>query len=209
MKHALFYFCLLSAASSINASQAPTPNPLTLTDEENKCFEWFNATTKQMPSTIQQLCQEDKEVYEKRLKYADDPDAVTRSRNNYADKFLEQVKDNNLPLPYTPRIVKRTILKVVQGLHRGSIKPTDVLTARQHVYADLLTEQDKNTWTPTNYQKNPDQAHAVAQKFADLLAEQLISLKLVADTDEARKAKTEEIYQEKLARFKITYAEQK
>lgn len=85
-------------------------------------------------------------------------------------------------------------------------KPTDLLTARTYVWSTLLAKEEQQTWTDeTIYRSNPAAAEAVVDKWSKLLTHELVTLKLVDDTEEARAAKAKTFADEKKALLKKMY----
>src|SRR5688572_11237754 len=129
MKNILLLSCALisSASYAMDASEQKESTSLSteLTDVEQKSFDWFEKTAKQLPSTTQLLSQEDQEVIQKLTKYDDHPQEVTRSRHNYVRTFLAQAQEAHIPIEYNEDTIFSALLKVTKKLQTPSTqKPT-------------------------------------------------------------------------------------
>jgi hypothetical protein len=177
-----------------------------LTPLEKGYFEWFEQTSKQVPSVFQSLSAEDKTVFNQRLKFGEHPEEVTRSRTNYVRALYAYALQDGKPIACDEATLTTVVLKVTRKLHAQVLaKPTDLLSARIYVYNQLLTQQERATWTEANYVENPQAAHRVVVRFSNLLVEELARLGLVESTDEAKKQKAKELYHSKVAELKKAY----
>jgi len=208
MEYSRFLLCALlsSATGMFGSSEQSASLSDELSSADKECFAWFESTAKALPSTMQALSAQDKEVYQKGLKITDHPEEVIRSRNNYVDIFFAQAAKANIPPKYDAQTLKPVMLKVVKALHTKSVeKPTDLLTARTYVYTRLLTPEEQATWKEAAYLAHPEEAHQVAKKFSTLVVQELAKLKPLEYTDEVKRAKIDELYAEKVDRLKKTY----
>ena len=177
-----------------------------LTATEKSCYEWYVEQQKQLSSPYQKLSPEDIAVFNNRVSYSDNPEAVTRSRNNYAEAFYALAHAANIKMEYDKETLKLAFLKMTKAMHTKSIeKPTDVLSARMYVFSKLLTSQEQSAWTQPNYLQNPQETQKVVLKWSDRVSKELAKLKLIEDTEMAKAQKSQELYAEKLALFKKSY----
>ena len=200
----------MDSQDSKGQALAKDASPHELTATEKSCYEWYVEQQKKLSSPYQKLSSEDIAVFNNRINYTDNPEAVTRSRNNFVEVFYTLVHDANIKIEYDKETLQRTFLKMTKAMHTKSIeKPTDVLSARMYVFSQKLTEQEKSMWTQINYLKNPQEAEKVVLKWSDLVSKELAKLKLIVDTKEARELKSQELFDEKLAFFKKSYIKDK
>lgn len=178
---------------AMDSQNQPVQNEELSVTEKN-CYNWFVKTQKVVPQFYQKLPQEDRDVLNKGLKYLDNPEAVTRSRYNYAQAFLSELEKANIKPVYDKAILQSALLKMTKAMRNKSIeKPTDLLTTCMYVYSQLLTEQEQATYREDNYLKNPEAAHAVVQKWSHLVCDELIKLQLLGKYPNSKRSKSTRI----------------
>lgn len=206
MKYILVISILLASNCLSAMDSGKNEQAHELTASEKSCYEWFVKQEKTLPSYYNSLSPEDKEIFSKQVRYADNPDAVTRSRNNYVAAFYAQAKAAQIKLEYEEPVLQSALLKMTQAMHGKTIKkPTDELSARMYVFSQLLTPQEQLAWTKENYLKNTQEAESLAAKWAQLVSDELVKLNLIGGTSEAKTQKAQELYVEKTERFRKTY----
>jgi len=177
------------------------------TSEEQKSFMWFMQTMKQLKTPIMKnLSAEDQEVYNKRVQYKDDPEAVTRSRTNFVKALLKTAQDEKLDIPYEEDVLQSAVLKSTIALHSGNIIVTDEISARKKIFWEL-TQGEKDTWTRDKYLASSDATATVVKKWARQVADLCAQHKFIEDTNEAKQQKQEELFKEKMATLKREYAQ--
>jgi hypothetical protein len=196
----------------MNDAAAPAVAPQTtasedeITPDEKACFNWYEALAKEDPTYFSELPAEDQAVLMKHVKFQDDPDAVRRSRASIARVFLAHIGKKGIKPTCNETQLTSTLIKVSKKLHVPTTqKPTDLLTARTYVWSTLMTQEEKLTWCKEGYLSNPIAAETTIANWSKLLTNELVTLKLVEDTQEARAAKAKELADEKKAFLRKTY----
>ena len=199
MKYGLF--TLLIIGTSVYAMDGQ----LQLTAQEQSCYNWFVERQKTLPSTMKKLTPEDQEVFNKQIKFSDDPHAVIRSRHNFAEAFytLAQEENPESPLPHDKEFVKTTFVKMAKMLQNTEGKePTDLLTTRIWAWGKL-SDEDKKAYSADVYGNNPDATMAAVTKWSDVACKKLVELKLLSVEDIPNKQ--QEFKDEAKARFEKQY----
>lgn len=176
-----------------------------LTAEENNCFKWFRAQHDKLPShPLQKLTEEDQGVFNKNLLYAKNPIEVTRSRHNYVEAFWTLAEEARINRDdYDKDTLKRAVLKTAINMHTKKTKePTDEIEAREYAFVNELNSSEKSTWMKDNYLADPQAAESSILKWSDAVAKKLAELKLIEDTQEGKKGKSQELFTKKLAELK-------
>jgi hypothetical protein len=198
MKYGLLLLLVAGASASAMDKQ------LMLSTEEDKCYKWFVDMQKQIPSTLHQLSDEDREVFNKQIKFQDNPGAVIRSRNNFAAAFYAKAKEANpeQDLPYDEALVKSTFVKMAQIMATGVQEPKTYTQACMWAWGKISKEEQK-TFSEDAYLKEPEATKRVVNSLVDIICDKLIEIKLL--TAEEKEAKKKELYQERLDRFEKQY----
>ncbi len=177
---------------------------LKLTPEEQSAHTWFSGYRSKL-QFFKQLSPEDKALIDNKEKYDNNPVAMTRLNNNYIDAFYRAAQEAGVELKYTREILKRANLKVMRLIQsKTEEEVTDLPSARRQAWKNI-PEHEQDTFRPTNYRNNPKAAEAVALKFSQDIVKRLVSIKLVEDTEEAKKKRVDELYAEQLETFKSHY----
>lgn len=199
MKHISLFIALLATHVCVAMENDE------LTQTEKDCYNWFKELQKTVPSPFQALSPEDRKTFETQVKFQDDPEAVTQSRNNFAEAFFANAQKAGKELAYNKELLKATFIKMTKMMHGQTIKkPTDLLTARMYVFS-LLSPEEKITYSQGNYCKDPEATKVVIRKWSNLVCDELIKLNLLENSVKAREEREKELFDEVVARFEHTY----
>lgn len=200
-------YCLIMLVATVISISAMDKQP-SLSAEEDKCYQWFVDMQKRVPSTIQQLTSEDREVFSKQTKFQENPGAVIRSRNNFAVAFYAQAQAAcpEQRLPYDEALVKSTLVKMTQIMHTKSVQDPKTYTEACMWAWEKLSKEEQMTFSEDAYLKAPEETLKVTDKLTETICDKLIEIKLL--TSQERAAKKKELYEERIARFEKQYKNQ-
>jgi len=164
---------------------------------------WVQAKMKLFPKILESLPEEDRQVWNKGINYAQNPEAVTRSRRNYVTELVRQVQQSGSELEYDEETIQSAVLQSVIARHTKTVKVVDEQSARSFAFTQL-SEDEQATWRRPNYQACPEKAHQVAQKWSVLAAATCTQYKFIKPEEAEQTAK--KLYEEKLETFKTMYS---
>lgn len=140
------------------------------------------------------------------MRYVDNPQAVEQATRSYVLMLREIAAEKGIKLSYNFDIMYQAALKVKINLQsKQAQKPTDGLSARTYVFRQRLTPEEQATVLKKNYLVCPEAAHRAMAQAGKFLAEELVMLNLIENTEEARAACAANFLQEKLKSFKDHY----
>lgn len=179
----------------------------TLADEA--CYYWVKAEEKIVGIPYQDLSQEDKNVFDKLVKYKDDPEAVKRSRYNWADIVCNKVKMAGRELKYDNNTAGKTLLKMSILMHAEKINnPKTELTIRMWA-TKKLTSEEMGGWTATVFNQNREESEKTVLKWATITANEMSFKKLIESTPEAIEQKKRALFEEKMTDLEKAYIKNK
>jgi len=204
---------LLSSALCVAMNQQD--EDLTLTEIENKCWQWFQSLQTKIPCH-NKLDPKDQKFFGGDLLYKDHKEGIDRSRKNYVEALYKGVEEYNekgedkITIEYDEKITFNTILKLAKDMHSGIAKiPTDELGARKEAYK-MLTPEQKEMYSKKGYDKAPkateDAVRVWSQNFDKLVIQHNI---LKGSTEQEIHEMANQLFADQMARFKYQYTEQK
>lgn len=202
------YICTMDSDAAPAAPQT-TDDLAPLTAEEKALFDWFEPLAKEDPTYFNELPAEDQDVFKKRIKYQDNPELIKRSRASTARAFLAQAARKKIEVKCDEKTLTLVMVKMAKQLHApksdATAKPTDLLSARTYVWSQLMTEEQRATWSKEAYDANPRQVEKVTIEWSMILAKQLAEINLIEQTEAAIALKAQELFNEKWALLQKMY----
>ena len=175
------------------------------TPADEACYLWVKAQEKDLGIPYQELSQEDKNVFDKLVKYKDDPEAVKRSRYSWANIICNKVKTAGRELKYDNNTAGETLLKMSILMHSEKIKnPKTELTARMWANKEL-TPEELTGWTESVFKDNREQSEKTVSKWAGIAANKIAEIKLIENTPEAIEQKKQELFKFKMTDLEKAY----
>lgn len=175
------------------------------TPADEACYFWVKAEEKVVGIPYQDLSQEDKNVFDKLVKYKDDPEAVKRSRYSWANIICNKVKTAGRELKYDSNTAGETLLKMSILMHSEKIKnPKTELTARMWANKELTPEEMRG-WTESIFKEHREQSETTVLKWANIAANKIAAIKLIENTPEAIEQKRRALFEEKIADLEKAY----
>ena len=175
----------------------------TLADEA--CYFWVKEQEKVVGMPYQDLSPEDKNVFDKLVKFKDNPEAVKRSRYNWADIICNKVKTAGKELKYDNNTVGETLLKMSILMHAEKIKnPKTQLTVRMWANRKLTPEEMRG-WTESVFKADHKESEKTVLKWAGIAANKMAEKKLIENTPEAIEQKKRALFEEKMTDLEKAY----
>jgi hypothetical protein len=180
---------------------------LSFSQEESACYAWVEAAKKAAHFSYTSLSVEDQKVFQTCVKYTDEPEKLQTACTHFAKRLYESAEKVGFERPYNVPFVAETLLKMKRMLESGNIIPIDRTTARMYVFSQLLSPEERKTVLKENYLKNSQATHAAMLKAGWLLAEELVKLKLIENTDSGKESAALEYYAAKMEEIKKDYGQ--
>jgi hypothetical protein len=172
---------------------------------DEACYLWMKKQEKDLGIPYQELSSDDQKVFDQLVKYKDNPEAVKRSRYNWANIVCNKVKAAGRDLPYDNNTVGETLLKMSILMHSGKIKkPKTELTIRMAATKEL-TPEEMGGWTETVFKSSRTKSEETVLKWADIAANTIAKIKLIENTPEAIEQKKQQLFEEKIADMERAY----
>jgi len=198
----ILIIALMCTIYSINIFTMEQP----LTSKETACFNWFDKHTTLKATAYKSLSKEESDIMSKGVRYTERPDEVTNAVQQYAKNFCDAIQKENINPEYDSQLLSATLLKMKIAMQNNIVeKPTDYTSARMYVYSKLLTPEEQNAYKQEGYLKGPEYAHTVVNKFGGLLADELVKIGIIKDTEEEKAKAAQEYITKKTEELKTFY----
>lgn len=173
------------------------------TDDERKIWDWWSEESKKLNLYVL-LSDEDKQVFSKGIKIQDDETAVIRSRKNYVKPFFDHFS-NTVTLPYDFDQVLVVVLKKTKQMHLCAMpEPKTASDVPAYVFAKLLSVDEQNAFREENFCSNRSASEAAVQRFANLVADCLVSMGFVKN--DQRNEKQNEVFESRWSTLVKSYS---
>ena len=180
--------------------------PSALTPEETECFTFFDKNAAYHALAYKALSEQDKTIIHSGMSYSDHMQEVKNALDNYATEFCTALEKAHITPAYDAQFISATLLKMKIAMQNKKIeKPTDHLSARMYVFSQLLTPQEKAFFHKDTYLQDKSTAHQVVRKCGLLLADELVKIKLIEDTPDAKELAAQEYTAQKIADLEKYY----
>lgn len=147
---------------------------VTLTIDEDGCFEWINNLNQECRQAFNALQRSDKEIlYDPHA----DHQLVCMAINRYTKGIFKQLEEQDIhpPLPqFDQTFAANSMLKVRKMMIQSTLQlPIGPTTARLWIFNYSLTEQEHACLQKDNYCKNPEAGNTVWWRYARMVVDEI------------------------------------
>lgn len=202
MKLRTTFFVILVFLASVQSTRANTISHFS--QEETDAFLWLEKVKISSKFRCSSLSENDQEILLNGLK--SDENTVKQTYLNLCTAICATLPTSDVK--YQPAFVATIMNKLGDLPIDTNFQPTDVLSARWHVFKTLLTPEEKQSVWEKNYRNNPEKAYSALKKAGSLFAIELAKLGIIEDNIEAKTAAAQEYTQQRIDLLKIEYGEE-
>lgn len=172
-----------------------------LTPNEQACFESFYENFDSQMHAYHALTEDEQAIF-----CSKSTSLQEAALHKYATEFYHATCQTNKPFEYCTPFLHKTLLKMRDIMdHHDITKPTNYITAYMYVFSELLQPNERSAFLKDIYVYNKLYSLSIFHKCGILLAQELIKINLISDTEIDKQQAAYEYYLKTTTAFKDRY----